>query len=213
MAKVMPMYEFRYFSDSKTKEVILPSLPANDQNVDHSYAAAHTAAFLATALLTFAMSIAFSGCGSQAKAFSTTSASNAVLTLNPTSVDFGDVGVGKSASQKVLITNEDSAPVNLALSTSSSAFTIDGAQATISLKSGSSTTVQVHYKPGSDADSTAELNVDATINASTNTVSTAITPTSYTSGTISSSIRLHGKGTKTATLSSLSCASALMTGA
>ena len=46
------MYESRIFSDSKTKEVILPSSPANDQKADHSHAAAQVTAFLTAALLT-----------------------------------------------------------------------------------------------------------------------------------------------------------------
>src|SRR6266700_1763111 len=142
MAKVMPMYEFRIFPVSITKKVVQASLPASDQKADHWHVAAQVAAFLIAALLTFTMSVGLSGCGSAAKAFSTTSASNGVLTVNPTSVEFGDVTVGASASQKVLITNEDSVPINIALRTSSSAFTLDGAQAPISLPSRSSTTVQ-----------------------------------------------------------------------
>jgi len=201
MAQVMPMCEFRNSSILRDKQAIQPSRAENSkETIRWNKGAARAFAILPLAILTFTMVGGLAGCGSEAKAFSSTTsnANKTGLAVSPASIDFGSVDVGKSASQKLSITNEDSAPVKVALSTSSGDFSVDGGRIPASLSAGDSMSVQVHYKPGSSTDATAQLSV----NAMSNTLTSS-----------SSTVKLHGRGASSATLSGLKCASSSMIGA
>src|SRR5580692_4081699 len=99
-----------------------------------------------------ALSIGLSGCGSDSKAFSSTtsSASTPALVVSPSTIDFGDVNVGTPVSRTLSITNQGTSAVQVAqVSTSTSAFTVNAGLLPASLPAGGSMEVQVRYDPGS----------------------------------------------------------------
>lgn len=155
-------------------------------------------------LLVGSSSLGLSGCGGVvfAPASSGTSAANAVnLAATPTAVDFGTVTIGKSANQKVTVTNLGSDAVQIAqLSVSSTAFRVDGdGKLPVSLAAGSSLSLNVHFTPNDSTDVAGQLSV---------LVGTATTA--------AATVRLHGKGAgaaaQAAEISGLSCESLKMTG-
>lgn len=155
-------------------------------------------------LLVGSSSLGLSGCGGVvfAPASSGTSAANAVnLAATPTAVDFGTVTIGKSANQKVTVTNLGSDAAQIAqLSVSSTAFRVDGdGKLPVSLAAGSSLSLNVHFTPNDSTDVAGQLSV---------LVGTATTA--------AATVRLHGKGAgaaaQAAEISGLSCESLKMTG-
>jgi len=96
------------------------------------------------------LSLVLTGCGSNARAFSST-ASPVVST--PSSVEFGDVTVGTRAAKDISIANSGKSAVEVtSLSSSSGAFTVSSAALPATLLSGQSIAVKVHYDAKSTAD-------------------------------------------------------------
>ena len=156
--------------------------------------------------------ITVSGCGgivpntssSSASGNTPTPTSTGDIVASPTSVDFGTIDVGNSSNQQVVVTNQGTQAVQISqLTLSDSSFSVDGQgnQLPLSLAAGSTLNLKVHFNPKSGADTSGQLTI------STNS---AFTPTA--------NVKLHGRGktqpvSNGGALSSLSCASASMTGA
>jgi hypothetical protein len=73
---------------------------------------------------------------------------SSLLTVNATSISFGDVAVNTSATQSVTLTSSGALPVNIsALSTSGAEFTSTGLVAPASLSPGQSVVVNIQFGP------------------------------------------------------------------
>ena len=155
-------------------------------------------AFLAIGIFCFGML----GCGGAIfeRTSSRSSSGAAALAASPSSVDFGTVTIGNSRDQKLSLSNTGSEPLQITrLTLSNSAFSIKGqGSLPVKLAAGSSLDLSVHYSPKDTTSATGKLTVNA--------ISSSLT-------TLSSTVKLQGKGAKTATLSTLSCASTSITGA
>ena len=165
-----------------------------------------TAVILFTVLVSV---LTVSGCGgivpntSSSPGSGNTPTSTGDIVASPTSVDFGTVNVGNSSNQQVVVTNQGTQAVQISqLALSDSSFSIDGqGNLPVSLAAGSTLNLKVHFNPKLSADTSGQLTI------STNS---AFTPTA--------NVKLHGKGqlqsgSNGSALSSLSCASASITGA
>jgi len=150
-------------------------------------------AFLLMSLSGFGML----GCGGVV--FGGVTAGTATLVASPSSIDFGTLAVGASADQKVSIANTGSETVRVtSLTLSNADFSVAGAGALpVKLGPGKSLSFSIHFKASDTTDASGELNVNAASNTST---------------ALSSTIKLRGKGSRKASLTSLDCAKASMTG-
>jgi hypothetical protein len=150
------------------------------------------------------LSLGLAGCGSNSRAFSSTTGANAdPVVATPSDIDFGEVKIGTGASQNISIKNSGTSPVQITeLGSSSSAFTVSSTTLPTTLAAGQSLNLKIHYDAKSTADSTGTLDLKTT------SLSTMVS-------TSSSSIKLHGKGSNSGTpsLSGLSCSSSSMIGA
>lgn len=191
------MNRIRIFSSLETKEISAVSSCSSRANKSLGRAGA---------VLTFigmAISIGLSGCGSNSKAFSSPSANAAALVVTPSSVDFGDVKVGTTASTTVSVLNTGDSPVQVdGISSSNSAFTVSSSSLPATLQPGQSLTATVQYVPTTTTDSTGTLSL------------TSLATLSATSKW-SNTIKIHGKGSNsgTAALSAVNCSSSSMIGA
>jgi len=158
---------------------------------------------LAWSALLFVCTSSFvvSGCGGVV-ALSGTSGSNTAdapsLVSTPSSLDFGSVSVGNSANQKISLANKGSDSVQISeFSLSSTAFSVDGAgKLPITLASGSSLNLTVHFSPNSGSDASDQLSVITS-----------------SSSTPAATIKLHGKGSSgSAEISGLVCDEGKVTG-
>jgi hypothetical protein len=146
-------------------------------------------------------SIAVSGCGgvvalSGSSGTNTTDATNLVST--PSSLEFGSVSIGNSVNQKISLANKGSDSVQISeLSLSSTAFRVDGiGKLPITLASGSSLSMTVHFSPNGSSDSTDQLSVITS-----------------SSSTPAATIKLHGKGSSSsAEISGLTCSEGKVVG-
>ena len=121
------------------------------------------------------------------------------LVATPSSLDFGSVSVGNSANQKISLANKGSDSVQISqLSLSSTAFRVDEeAKLPVTLASGSSMSLVVHYSPTASSDSSAQLSVITSASSAP-----------------AATIKLHGKGSNgSAEIIGLTCDAAKMTGA
>lgn len=146
-------------------------------------------------------SLGIAGCGGVVALSGSTSTKTdaASLVANPSTVDFGSVGIGNSANQKVSIVNNGSDSVQISqLALSNTAFSVDGeGKLPTTLAAGASLSLNIHFSPNSDSDSSDQLNV---ITSSTSSAAAAI--------------KLHGKGASgSAEINSLTCDEAKMSGA
>jgi Abnormal spindle-like microcephaly-assoc'd, ASPM-SPD-2-Hydin/Protein of unknown function (DUF1573) len=99
-----------------------------------------------------------------------------ILTPNSTSVTFGNVSVGSTASQTVTVNNTGTATVNIASATISGAgFTVISGSGAVSVPVGQSGSVQVQFAPTSDVASTGTLTV--TSDASNSPLSVSLSGT------------------------------------
>ena len=143
-----------------------------------------------------------SGCGGVV-ALGGSSGSNTTdapsLAATPATIDFGSVGIGNSANQKISLVNKGTDSVQISqLSLSNTAFRVDGVgKLPVTLASGSTMSLTVHFSPNSSSDSSDQLGV--------------ITSASSTPAT---TIKLHGKGSSaSAEISGLTCDQGKVTGA
>ncbi|WP_109485558.1 choice-of-anchor D domain-containing protein [Occallatibacter savannae] len=132
---------------------------------------------------------------------SSSSGTNAAtsITANPSTVDFGSVSVGNSATQKISLVNSGTDAVKLSeLSLSNTAFRVDGeGKLPVTLAAGASLSLNVHFSPSSDSDISDQLNVIAA-----------------SSSGAAAAVKLHGKGASgPAELSGLTCVEAQVSGA
>ncbi|MES2822504.1 MAG: cellulose binding domain-containing protein [Pseudomonadota bacterium] len=78
-----------------------------------------------------------------------------------TALMFGSVPLGESKTQIITLTNSGGAPLNItSISTSSSIFTLEG-QSLLSVPAGSSTEINVNYRPGFLGEFTGTLRIDS----------------------------------------------------
>lgn len=153
-------------------------------------------AFLSAILL----AVGVSGCGgvvalSGSTGSKTTDSTSLVAT--PETVEFGSVGLGKSANQKVTVSNKGTDSVQISqLALSNVAFSVDGeGKLPLTLAAGSTLNLNVHFSPTSESDLSDQLNVVA-------------------SSSSAAAIKLHGKGASgSAEISGLSCDQAEVSGA
>jgi mannose/cellobiose epimerase-like protein (N-acyl-D-glucosamine 2-epimerase family) len=83
------------------------------------------------------------------------------VNTSATSLMFGSVPLGESKTQIITLTNSGGGTLNISsISTSSSIFTLVG-QSLLSLPAGSSTTVNVNYRPGFLGEFTGTLRIDS----------------------------------------------------
>jgi Abnormal spindle-like microcephaly-assoc'd, ASPM-SPD-2-Hydin/Protein of unknown function (DUF1573) len=100
--------------------------------------------------------------------------------LNPTSVSFGKVGVGKQATQSISISNTGTTAVSITQATfSNSQFSLPGATFPMSMATGQSSNLTVAVTPTSSGTITGTLTVlgsDGSSSATLNLSATAVTP-------------------------------------
>lgn len=184
-----------------------------------------TGAFLA--VLSCLLAAAVSGCGAN---YVTNASSSASPLSAPSSVEFGTVTVGQTSSSNVTLINRTSSAVDISqLSITGNTFSITG-QNTLPISiapNGGTYTLTLQFAPNGAGDATGQLTVSTT-SLTGGTVSAAST-TPMSSGFLSAAsstssngnslkIKLHGKGqtnsgSGSATVSSLACTMASITGA
>jgi ASPM-SPD-2-Hydin domain-containing protein/centrosomal CEP192-like protein len=145
-------------------------------------------------------SLGVSGCGGIVVLSGTKSNSaDVTLVATPAVVDFGSVGIGNSNNQKVSLTNKGSDSVQISqLSLTNTQFAVDGeGRLPVTLAAGTSLSLNIHFSPKNDLDSSDQLNV---ITSSSSEAAAAI--------------KLHGKGALgSAEVSGFTCDQASMSGA
>lgn len=172
------------------------------QHSFHSFQSRVLSYRILLAILALCLScLGVSGCGGVVALSASSSNKTDVTSLaaTPSTIDFGSVGIGNAASQKVSVVNNGSESVQVSqLALSSTAFSVDGeGKLPATLAAGASLSLNVHFSPNSDSDLSGQLSV---ITSSSSSPATAI--------------KLHGKGaTGSAEISGLSCEQAQVTGA
>jgi hypothetical protein len=187
---------------------VIKTRPAPDRKiaVKQSFHSCQTRVFSHSVLLSLLFAsvtaLGVSGCGGVvilggSPGSNTTDAPS--LAATPATVDFGSVGIGNSANQKISLANKGSDSVQISqLSLSNTAFRVDGVgKLPVTLASGSTMSLTVHFSPNSSSDSSDQLGV--------------ITSASSTPAT---TIKLHGKGSSTSIeINGMTCDEAKVTGA
>ena len=185
-------------------EVKMRPAPARKIVVQHSFHSFQSRVFSDRILLAFlALCISclgVSGCGGVValSASSSNKTDIASLVATPSTVEFGSVGIGNAASQKVSVVNNGSNSVQISeLALSSTAFSVDGeGKLPATLAAGASLSLNVHFTPNSESDLSGQLNVMTS-----------------SSSSAAAAIKLHGKGaTGSAEISGLSCDQAQVSG-
>jgi hypothetical protein len=153
-------------------------------------------------LFAFVSVLGVSGCGGVVALSGSTGSKTtdtASLAATPSTVDFGSVTIGNSADQTISLVNKGSDSVQISqLSLSNAAFRVDGeGKLPIALPAGSNLTLNVHFSPSSESDSSDQLSIIAS-----------------SSSTAAAAVKLHGKGASgTAEVSGLTCDQAEVSGA
>ena len=143
-------------------------------------------------LLTLTCSIALSGCGGSLVASNT--ASGTLITSSST-VDFGQVAVGKTVSTSITLTNTGSAAVEIsALNLTGQPFSMSGGSVPMSVGANASATVTIQFDPKASGSATGQLSI-----------------ASNASNASSASVALSGTGVPT--LTGLNCVNGSITGA
>ncbi len=148
-------------------------------------------------LLSFFCSLALSGCGGSIALKNTgLGAATGTLIASTSTVDFGPVAVGQTASTSVTLVNQGSAPVEISqLNVTGQSFSVSGSSSLpVTISANSSFTLSLHFNP-----------------AATGTVAGKLTIASNASNGSSTSVTLNGKGVPV--LTGLSCGSSSVTGA
>src|SRR6185503_11305838 len=168
------MNRIRSISFLETKEIFAVS--SNTRRLNRSHGRALCSALV---LICIFASFGLSGCGSDSKAFSSPSSNSSSVVITPSTVDFGDVKVGTSASTNVSVTNSGDSSLQIsAITSSNGAFTVRSNSLPATLSAGQSLTVKIQYDPTTATDSTGSLSL------------TSIS-TSTTAAKSSSTIKLH----------------------
>src|SRR3989449_3273276 len=145
----------------------------------HSFAGAehrrsHSSSISLAALASILAIFTLSGCGGLASTEKKTSA--ITLTVNSSSMNFGNISVGSSAKQSLIVTNIGIPAVNVSQVTISGAgFTLVGANPTYSIPGGQSSTIQIQFGPQSAGNVTGRLSVLS--NASNSSLAIALAGT------------------------------------
>jgi Abnormal spindle-like microcephaly-assoc'd, ASPM-SPD-2-Hydin len=85
------------------------------------------------------------------------------VSISPSSLAFGNVNVGSSASQKVSISNSGSAPFTVtAYSCFGTGFTVTGPAAPFTVAAGQSASFTAKFSPGASGDSTGDISIATT---------------------------------------------------
>jgi len=136
----------------------------------------------ALALIVFLATVSLSSCAGYTTNASSNSGSGAggsgggVLSSSPTSVSFGNVAVGSTATQNVKITNTGTGAVNISgASISGTGFTVVSGSGSASLAVGDSATVEVQFAPTSTTPASGTLTVNS--DASDATLAVGLTGT------------------------------------
>jgi Abnormal spindle-like microcephaly-assoc'd, ASPM-SPD-2-Hydin/Fibronectin type III domain len=131
--------------------------------------------------LTVAASIVLSSCSGYTSAASggggqTGDPPTGILTANPTSLSFGNVAVGSTATQNVSVTNTGTAAVNISQSTIvGTGFTVVSGGSGVSVPVGQSATVEVQFAPTAGTTDSGTLTVSS--NASDSALGIALSGT------------------------------------
>src|SRR2546425_2813931 len=145
----------------------------------HSFAGAeyprsHISSISLAALAAILAIFSLSGCGGLASTEKKTS--KITLTVNSSSMNFGNISVGSSAKQSLIVTNIGIPAVNVSQVTISGAgFTLVGANPTYSIPGGQSSTIQIQFGPQSAGNVTGRLSVLS--NASNSSLAIALAGT------------------------------------
>src|SRR3989449_5808955 len=129
----------------------------------HSFAGAehrrsHSSSISLAALAAILAIFSLSGCGGLASTEKKTS--RITLTVNSSSINFGNISLGSSATQSLIITNIGIPAVNVSQATISGAgFTLVGANPTYSIPGGQSSTIQIQFAPLSAGNVTGSLSI------------------------------------------------------
>ena len=174
------------------------------------------------AIVALAAVLVTSGCvGSTSKGASTGSTTIA-LGLSPSSVSFGDVTIGQSATKTVTLTSTGSGIVTISgISVAGNGFTASGPHLPISLSSGQSTTISVLFKPNASAvdsgtvtiaSNAVEPSMTVALSGTGTTAATSVlsvSPSSVAFGTVSvgsevtRTVQLASTGTASVTISGM----------
>ncbi|MDE3169219.1 MAG: choice-of-anchor D domain-containing protein, partial [Acidobacteriota bacterium] len=149
---------------------------------------------------TIGLTIALSSCAGYTTNAAATASQMAtgVLSASASTVDFGNVPVGSSATQSFTLTDTGTAPVSISsVSVSGAGFSLSGGNSTGTLAAGQSATVQLVFAPPSAG----SLSADVTIVSDASSVSGAAAGTSSTitaqaTTTTSFKVHLHGNATQ-----------------
>ena len=144
-------------------------------------------------LLSFSCGLALSGCSGS---FVENHATTGTLTVSSSTVDFGQVAVGKTASTNITLLNQGSAPVEISeLNLTGQFFAMSGGSSMpMAVAANGSLTFTIKFDPASSGAATGQLTV-----------------TSNAANGSSASVALSGMGVPV--LSGLTCASGAITGA
>lgn len=116
------------------------------------------------------------------------------LMLNPSSLSFGNVGVGESAAMTASVTNSGGSSVTLSqASASNAAFTISGLSLPLTLAANQTTTLNVTFAPKSSGPVSGSITVNG--NASGTTGVAAGSSSSPAGAKITASLSVAGDGT------------------
>lgn len=145
-----------------------------------------------------AAAIGLSSCAgyTTSAASTTTQSGTGVLSVSPTTIDFGNVDVGSSATQALTLTDTGTAPVNISgVSLSGSGFTLVGGSYSGTVAVGQSVALQLQFAPQSAGSISGSLTV--TSDASSSTAQSAGTSSPITSqAKFSFKVTLHGNATQ-----------------
>ena len=96
-----------------------------------------------------------------------TTSATPTLTVSPANLSFGNVTVGSSATQSVILTSTGAAPVQVtAAAISGTAFTVSGASFPVTLNPKQAVTLTVQFKPATSGSASGKITVNS--NSSTN---------------------------------------------
>ena len=116
------------------------------------------------------------------------------LTVNPSSLSFGNVGVGQSAAMPASVTNSGGSSVTLSqASASNAAFTISGLSLPLTLAANQTTTFNVTFAPKSSGAVSGSITVNGSASGTTGAASGS--SSSSSAAKITASLSVAGDGT------------------
>jgi hypothetical protein len=140
-----------------------------------------------------------------------TTATTPTLTVSPASLSFGNVTVGSSVTQSVILTSTGTAPVQVnAAAISGTGFTVSGASFPITLNPKQAVTLAVQFKPTTSGAATGRLTINSNSSTSPTTVVT-LTGTGTTANTPTLTVNLASLSFGDVTVGSSSSQSVTLT--